>query len=253
LIRYQPWVAALEEQANKNHPLSSRFAGADLFWASPIRFTLPESGTVSGEVLFSSTPDAWMMTKNFALRPEQSALFFAEEEETRGEKSLAAALEGTFPSWFEAVDKPRRETGEWNEESWETTVVDELPDMPSQPKESRIVVVGDVDMGSPLIQYTQEQQSINLDFLLQAADWLGNDDDIVGIRNRRSGSGRLDRISNESMRLGVMGFSRILNLFILPIVIIIFGVYRLLKRKYKAGVTVAGGTAVATPKEQDHV
>jgi ABC-type uncharacterized transport system involved in gliding motility auxiliary subunit len=242
-IPYPPWVGVLQEQGNKEHPITAGFAGVDLFWASPLRFTLPESGDVTGEVLFSSTPEAWLMTKNFVLRAEQSALFFAEEEETRGEKILAVALEGKFPSWFEGVDKPRRaseeieESGEWVEDSWETPLPDELPDMPSEPRESRIVVIGDADIGSYLIQYTQSQQPINLNFLQKAADWLGNDDDIVGIRNRGGGSGRLDRISDEARRAGLMNFSQILNIILLPLGIIIFGIYRILKRKHKTVVT----------------
>jgi ABC-type uncharacterized transport system involved in gliding motility auxiliary subunit len=239
MIRYPPWVGVLENRGG-NHPLTSNFAGADLFWASPITFTLPESGDVIGEVLFSSTEEAWLMTNNFSMRPEPGNTFLAEADATRGEKILAVALTGRFPSWFEDVEKPRRDTGGWDEESWEILPSDELPDLPTEARETRLVVIGDVDMGSPLIQYTQGQQSINLDFLLLAADWLGNDDDIVGIRNRRSGTGRLDRISDEIRRAGMMGFSRILNIFIMPAAIIIFGIYRLLKRKQK------------TSKEQDH-
>jgi ABC-type uncharacterized transport system involved in gliding motility auxiliary subunit len=261
-IPYPPWVGVLEKQGNNNHPISSGFAGVDLFWASPLNFTLPESGTVRGEVLFSSTPQAWLMTRDFSLRPEQSMLFFAEEEETRGEKILAAALEGKFPSWFEDVDKPRREGGEWIDDTVETSredelpgvpsepgesrPEDELPGMPSEPRESRLVVIGDADIGGYLIQYTQTQQPINLNFLLQAVDWLGQDDDIIGIRNRTGGSGRLDRISDEAQRMGIMNFSRILNILLLPLAIIIFGVYRILKRKYKTALT-----GVAS-KEQDH-
>ncbi|MDR2551560.1 MAG: GldG family protein [Treponema sp.] len=225
LIRYAPWVGALAEQGNPAHPLTSRFGGADLFWASPLTLTLPGEG-VRGEVLFSSSSGAWLMTRDFTVRPEQSYAFTAGAEETTGEKILAAALEGRFPSWFEAVGKPRREGTPGEGE-------DELPGMLQEAGESRIIVVGDSDMGGPLIQYTQGQQSLNLDFLLQAADWLGNDDDIVGIRNRRDGSGRLDRIQDEVKRAGVMVFSRILNIFLLPLGIILFGLGRLLRRKYQ--------------------
>ena len=114
-------------------------------------------------------------------------------------------------------------------------------------KESRIIVVGDSDLGGAFsVQYYQamaplgfaQSSGLNLGFLLQAADWLGNDDDIVEIRNRRAGSGRLDRIVDEDRRLALMGFSRILNVFVVPLLIVIAGAVRLLKRKYK--------------KEQDH-
>jgi ABC-type uncharacterized transport system involved in gliding motility auxiliary subunit len=243
LIRYPPWVAVMENQANYAHPLTAGFGGVDLFWACPLYFTLPESGKVNGDVIFTSSPEAWLMKDNYSLRPEESALFSYGAEETMGEKILAASLEGIFPSWFEGVDKPKRYRGEWIEGVWEE-VEDELPPMPQDPKETRIVVVGDVDMGGPLIQYSQVQESTNINFLLQAADWLGKDDDIVGIRNRQSGTGRLDRITDEGKRAGVIGFSRILNVFIVPALIAIFGIFRIFRRTRGAPRTFAGADSL---------
>ncbi|MDR1308255.1 MAG: GldG family protein [Treponema sp.] len=236
-IRYAPWVGVLGEFRNPDHILTSRFSGVDLYWASPITLTLPESGLVTGEALFTSTPQAWLMTRDFRIRPEDNAFFTLEQEETAGEKILAAALEGRFPSWFGEKGKPVPETGEWEGDEWETAP-GELPDMPAAPRDSRIVVVGDSDIGSFLMQYTQRNQSLNLNFLLEAAGWLGNDDDIVGIRNRKNGSGRLDRITDDAKRAGIMTFSRLLNIVLLPLVIIVFGALRLYRRKHK--------------KEQDH-
>ena len=229
-LRYPPWIRILENDRYSTHPMGSGFAGVDLYWASPISFTLPESGKVKGVALLTSTPEAWLLTENFSLQVEQSAALFYKAEETRGEKILAVALEGTFPSWFKGVEKPQRQN-EWTED-------EELPPMPPEPRESRIIVVGDSDIGGPFIRFSQRQQGTNLNFLLQAADWLGKDDDIVGIRNRQGGLGWLDRVTDEGKRYGIMGFSRILNIVIVPIVIAVFAVVRLAKRNHK--------------KEQDH-
>jgi ABC-2 type transport system permease protein len=238
MIRYAPWVGVMEDRGNKTHPLTSGFGGLDLFWACPLTLTLPESGAVRGEALFTSSPEAWLMTGDFVLRPDQSAMFAYGADESRGEQILAAALEGKFPSWFAGVEKPgskKNQSAESEADSEDDSeddfdAAEELPDMPAAPKDSRIIVVGDSDIAGSLIQYTQSQQSINLNFLLQAADWLGNDDDIVGIRNRKSGTGRLDRITDDDKRSALMKFSRILNVFLVPIAIIIFGIYRLVKR-----------------------
>ena len=231
MIRYAPWVGVMEDRGNKTHPLTSRFAGVDLFWTCPLTLTLPESGEVKGQALFTSSPEAWLMTNNFTLRPDQSAMFAFGAEETKGEKILAVALEGKFPSWFAGVEKPgsKKSQSEDDQED-DFSSAEELPDMPAATRDSRIIVVGDSDIAGSLIQYTQSQQSINLNFLLQTADWLGNDDDIVGIRNRSSGTGRLDRITDDESRASLMKFSRILNVYIVPIAIIIFGIYRLVKR-----------------------
>jgi ABC-type uncharacterized transport system involved in gliding motility auxiliary subunit len=218
LARYPPWIGVREENGNGDNVLTSGFGGVDLFWASPLTLTLPESG-VTGEVLFSSSPEAWLMTKNFAVRPETSYLFNAEEEETRGSKILAVSLEGIFPGWFDGVDKPDEEGRP------------PLPDMPSGAKESRILVLGDSDFAGIITQYTQSQR--NLDFILQTADWLGNDDDIVGIRNRQSGTGRLDRITDPVKKLSAMRSARFLNVVFIPLGIVVFGVLRAVKRRPK--------------------
>ncbi|MDR2470781.1 MAG: GldG family protein [Treponema sp.] len=285
LVRYAPWIGVAENPdgetgrngeaaqngetgqnggANRGgetnrggHMLASGFGGLDFFWASPLTLNLPPSGTVAGQALFYTSPEAWLMTRDFTLQPEQYASFGAEEESTRGEKILAAALEGRFPRWF-AGEKPAPAEGagdpdraEDPDRAGDTAIGEEsgpeLPGMPGEAKESRIIVVGDSDLGGALsAQYYQamaplgfsQSSGLNLGFLLQAADWLGNDDDIVGIRNRRSGSGRLDRIADEDRRLALMSFSRTLNVFIVPLGIVLFGAVRLIKRKYK--------------KEQDH-
>ncbi|GHU98272.1 hypothetical protein FACS189483_06090 [Spirochaetia bacterium] len=217
LVRYPHFVSVLEQYGNPSHPISAGFGGVDLFWASPIDFTLPAG--VEGTVLFTSTPEAWLMTRDFVIDTEAASYAFSREElDTRGTKVLAAALSGKFPAWFAGVPKPVREgSGE------------ELPDLPREAQESRIVVIGDTDLGSGYIQYTRSQR--NLDFLIQAADWLSNDDDIIGIRNRENQTGRLDRIVEPEKRLAAIGFSRILNVVILPLLVIIAGLLIALRRK----------------------
>jgi ABC-type uncharacterized transport system involved in gliding motility auxiliary subunit len=216
IIRYPLWIGVLAQNGNSAHPVSSGFNGVDLYWASPIELN-PPSG-VEGVPLFSSTPDAWVQTRNFTANPEMSYQFQQEMDTTRGAKILGAALSGKFPSWFAGVPKPVREGSE-----------EELPDMPAEPKESRIIVIGDSDMASTLVQYTRSDQ--NFTFLLKAADWLGNDDDIIGIRSRAPLSGRLDTIADPVKRISAMRFARILNVVIIPLVVIILGILRSLQRR----------------------
>ncbi|QQO07963.1 GldG family protein [Breznakiella homolactica] len=216
LVRYPHWISVLPQNGSKDHPITAGFAGVDLFWANPISLNPPES--VDAEILFTTTPDAWRMTRDFETNPDAEYLFFREQPDTTGTEILAAALSGTMPSWFEGVPKPVREG------SSET-----LPDMPRSARESRIVVVGDSDLATTLIQYTRSNR--NLNFLLQAVDWLGNDDDIIGIRNREPQAGRLDSISDPVERGRVMLFSQILNVVIIPLGVIALGTIRFAKRK----------------------
>ncbi|MDR3138068.1 MAG: GldG family protein [Treponema sp.] len=219
LLRYPHWIGVSGENASRDHPLGAGFAGADLFWPSPIELNPPEQ--VRGEPLFFTTPGAWLMTEEFITSPENSELFDREGPDTRGTRVLAAALSGKFPSWFEGLPKPVQEDSP-----------EELPDRTGDPRESRIIVIGDTDFASLFMAYTQAER--NLDFLLQAADWLNNDDDIVGIRNRPRGTGRLDRIPDPEKRERAMAFSRILNTVIVPLGLTFGGILFLRRRGAEA-------------------
>jgi ABC-type uncharacterized transport system involved in gliding motility auxiliary subunit len=216
MARYPLWISVAPENGNQNHPITSKFSGIDLFWAQSISINLPEN--IYSDILFTSTNDAWLMTKEFVMNPESEYNMHNEESTTKGRKNFAVTLSGKFPSWFVGLAKPTREG------------YDELPDdLPEKTKDSRIIVVSDADFLSSVIQYTRSEY--NLDFFLQAADWLSNDDDIIGMRNRASAAGKLDRITDPIKKINVMLLSQALNVFIIPLAIIIIGVVRLRKRK----------------------
>jgi ABC-type uncharacterized transport system involved in gliding motility auxiliary subunit len=206
----------LEQNGNPSHPVTSGFGGVDLYWPSPVELNPPAG--VEAEPLFSTTADAWLMTRDFAANPEMGYLFEREAPATQGVKLLGAALSGKFPSWFAGMPKPVREGAS-----------EELPDMPAEAGDSRIIVVGDTDFASTLTQYTRSER--NFDFLLKAADWLSNDDDIIGIRSRLSQTGRLDKITDPDARIRSMRFARILNVVIIPLAVIILGVFRSWRRR----------------------
>jgi gliding-associated putative ABC transporter substrate-binding component GldG len=215
IVRYPFWIGVTEQGGNPQHPVSAGFAGADLFWPSPVELEPPPG--VEGTILFTSTPEAWFQTQNFQVSPDMSFLFTQEMEETKGTKILAAALAGKFPSWFADRSKPVREGSS-----------EELPDPAGETRDARIVVIGDTDMVSAM--YTQNRQP-NFTFLIQAADWLCNDDDIIGIRNRGSRAGRLDNILEPEKRAAAMSFARTLNVIIIPLAVIAAGILIALRRR----------------------
>lgn len=227
LIRYPFWVSALGEYGNRLQPITSTFGGLDLYWPSPLTLDAPSG--VEAEVLFTTTEDAWLQTENFNIQPGQSWAWVAERETTAGAKTLAAALTGTFPRYFQT--KPPADGIEAHDAA---QIGDSLPDMPETAKEARIIVVGDAEMGqSRLLEQTRSQR--NLDFLVAAADWLSNDDDIIGIRSRASGGGRLDRIIDEEKRAAAMGFSHVLGVVVMPLAVVVLGFVVAGRRKKIAG------------------
>ncbi|MCL2181269.1 MAG: ABC transporter, partial [Treponema sp.] len=162
---------------------------------------------------------AWLMREEFHTNPDVAYMMEMEAPQTRGDKILGAAMSGVFPSFFAGAPKPVREGSE-----------EELPDMPESASPARIIVMGDVDFATNLINATQARH--NLDFLLRVADWLINADDIINIRNRLPQTGRLDRITDPQRLAAAMRFSQILNVGLVPLFVIISGLFIASRRKH---------------------
>jgi ABC-type uncharacterized transport system involved in gliding motility auxiliary subunit len=219
IVRYPHWVGVLGENGSREHPVTSRFGGADLFWPSHISLNPPEG--VKAETLFTSTAEAWVQKEQFATNPDMAYLMENNGSQAPGKKILAVSLAGNFPGWFKGVPKPVREgSGE------------ELPDLPQEAAPSRIIVISDTDMVTDLLQYTRGQH--NLDFVIQSLEWLGNDEGIIGIRSRQGQIGRLDKISSPERRMQVMQSAQLVNLILIPLIIIGAGLFLAWKRKARA-------------------
>jgi gliding-associated putative ABC transporter substrate-binding component GldG len=233
IMRYPLWIGISGDSGNVRHPVSSGFTGLDVYWASPLELAPPPS--VEAVSLFTSTAQGWSMREAFYTNPEIPYMLEMEANETKGVKILGAALNGNFPSFFKGSQKPAREGSE-----------EELPDMPNYTRESRIIVIGDTDFATNMINATQARH--NLDFLLRAADWLANDDDIIGIRNRQPQTGRFDKITDPASRAAVMKIVQIVNVGLIPILVIIAGLIIASKRKAQS-VVRAQNTEIKSAKE----
>jgi ABC-2 type transport system permease protein len=218
LVRYPHWVVVLPQNSNSKHPLTARFDGLDLFWASPL--TVNSQAGVTADNLFSSTKEAWLMTKDFVTNPDMEAVFASEAAKTKGQYTLGTSLTGTFPSYFKGKNKPIKAGSK-----------DVLPDMPGEAKPGRLIVIGDSEFPTTLVQYTNSNQ--NLEFLVQAADWLSSDNDILSIRTRLPATGRLNKISDPIERAQAMLMAQLINLVLIPLLVIGYGVFRNLRRKAK--------------------
>jgi gliding-associated putative ABC transporter substrate-binding component GldG len=220
ISRYPLWIGVLAENSNPSHPVSARFNGIDLYWASPL--DLHPSENVEVTELFSSTPEAWLMRDVFYTSPEISYLFERDAAGTRGKKILGASLSGELMSFFRDAPKPVREGSD-----------EELPDMPQKTSSSRIIVIGDTDFTTSMINASGGSYQ-NLDFLLRAADWLVSDDDIISIRNRQPQAGRLDRIIDEDKKSLAILFAQVVNVGIIPLLVIITGIVLAAARRSRA-------------------
>jgi gliding-associated putative ABC transporter substrate-binding component GldG len=208
IVRYPLWIGVMQDNGNPQHPVSANFSGLDLYWSSPLE--LHPSDSVQAVPLFTSSPEAWLMRNEFYTSPEIPYLFERDAAETRGKKNLGASLAGEFPSFFKGSPKPVREGSD-----------EELPDMPRYAVQSRIIVIGDTDFATNMINATNARH--NLDFLLRAADWLVSDDDIIGIRSKQPHAGRMDKILDANRRAAAIRFTQVVNVGIIPLLVIASG------------------------------
>jgi gliding-associated putative ABC transporter substrate-binding component GldG len=223
MIRYPFWVNVMAENGNTAHPITNRFDGANLFWASPLELRAPSG--IEAVPLFSTTPDAWLQTKDFNVNPDQSWAWTTEQDATLGSKPVSAALSGKFKAYYANKDKPAREGSE-----------ETLPDLPAMTEDARIIVIGDADFASD--DYSQNDRR-NMNFLVQAADWISNENDIISIHNRAGGTPRLDKIADPVKRAAAFNFARSLNVVVIPLLVI------------AAGVAVSLGRYRKTKKEEN--
>ncbi|MCL2196358.1 MAG: GldG family protein [Treponema sp.] len=216
IVRYPLWIGVTADNGNPEHPVSSGFTGLDMYWASPIELSPPAN--VDAAAIFTTTAQGWSMRESLNTNPEVPYMLEMEAPQTRGVKILGAALSGVFPSFFRGAAKPVREGSE-----------EELPDLPENARESRIIVIGDTDFATNIINVTNARH--NLDFLLRAADWLANDDDVIGIRNRAPQTGRFDKITDSSSKAAVMKIVQIVNVGLVPLLVIAAGLLLAYRRK----------------------
>ena len=216
LIRYPFWVSVLPQYANAEHPVTGGFNGVDLFWPNSLELSPPEG--IEAIKLFGSTPDAWLQTQNYNINPDQSYSFTIEQNETKSEHLLSAAVSGKQQGYYRGKTKPTREGAD-----------EELPDLPENSSVSRIIVTGNAEFVGN--QFNQGEK--NFAFVISACDWLANDDDIIGIRSRAPQTGRLDKIIDQEKRLSAFAFARILNTVIVPLIVLVIAFVLAHNRKIK--------------------
>lgn len=215
-VRYPHWIGVREEAGNPSHPVTARFGGLDLYWASPLELCPPPG--VTAEILFTSTEGAWLQTGGFDTNPASG--FENGGAGAAGTKILGACLSGVFP--------PALEGG------------GELPGEPPAAKPSRLIVIGDADFAGQLMQATRGEGR-NLGFLLRAAEWLLGGEDLLALRDREGSPPRLDRVADPGRRDAAMAFSSAVNTVLIPLCVIIAGFFICRRKGRLKGKGGAGG------------
>ena len=215
---YHYWFRSYREDANQDNPITKRLLIANFFWASPLSLNAPEG--VTGEKLINTTPGAVKATDQLPIQPNEVAMAYSALRAEQESMPLAVAVSGRFPSFFR--DKP-------------------VPDAEGKPKEgaspvtlsddNRIIVVGDADFISPrFLAYTQYA---NLDFFINSLVWLSDNSNLLEIRTRSQQNVYMSKIQNPDDRQAVIYTIIVINIFVIPLGVILFGIVKYLMRKKK--------------------
>jgi gliding-associated putative ABC transporter substrate-binding component GldG len=225
---YAFFINILAENANQEHLVSAGSNGLHLYWASPLEIILPYESDLEAAELFTSSEESWSMTEPFSISIENPYLFERDKDETTGKKILAASVSGVFPSWF--ADKPVPEF----DDGFEANI--------GAAQKAHIIVVGETlfasdflsNTQSPPFGYTPEARYFpNIDFMLKAADWLGDDDDIMAIRSRTAYK-KLDKLEAGSAdEKSAHSFIVAVNVAVMPLLVILAGLFFILLRRAK--------------------
>ena len=222
---YPHWIQVQGSSVNREHPITARFAGFDLFWASPLDMIDPTGTRVSP--LIESSDESWIMEAPFNADPNDAASFAFSSNE-RGRYVLGATIEGQFESYFDTI--PTRE----GEESSLTTIIPSVD-------ASRVVVIGDTEFATNLLQYSQNDYNVGL--IENTIEWLSNDEDLIAIRTRATRDQRLNAIQDIQVRSRVASIATILNVAVVPLLVAVFGLMRFLSRRRRSQKRASGVVA----------
>ncbi|MFW6362844.1 MAG: GldG family protein [Spirochaeta sp.] len=197
---YPHWIQIEANTVNPDHPLTARFAGLDLYWPSPI-ILMPG---VDREVtpLIHTSQDSWILRDNFAVDPQQAIASRAAADEQDGRFLVAGEVSGRFTPLYQASEE-------------------------LQP--ARLLVFGDADFSSDLMNFTDS--SYNAGLMLNAADWLANEPELMRMRTRGRRSMRLNAIENPAVFQFHAGFARLLNMVLVPLAVLLFGLFTYFRKK----------------------
>jgi ABC-type uncharacterized transport system involved in gliding motility auxiliary subunit len=214
-VRYPHWVMTRPEFRDPKHPLTAHSEGLDLFWPSPLELEARQG--VQSSVLVKSTPKAWLQKSHFALAPEEADQYAAEASSTTGQYNLVATLSGVLPSAYAGKPIPKRQGAA------------ALPVLPTTSRPSRILVVGSSDFASDFMTITES--TFNADFIVSASDWLSSGDDLVAIKTRGNRDLRLNKVQDPDIRAAFITMAYFINLGLVPVIVIVFGVARTMRRR----------------------
>ncbi len=245
-VPYPYFVRVLPQYTNQNIPAVASVNELLIPWASPITLlvdSIPMSGKVKnsasngdkvmGTVLVKSSEKSWTVSGYFDLNPQQK---WAPPENKVSQSNLIVYLSGKFNSMY--ADKPIPLTKDTTaaDSATKSSVLSQVDKdvtrtvIRKSVRKGNLIIAGDSDFLS-----AQNATAGSIAFILNAVDWLTQDDNLIGIRTRTLDDRPLQK---DALKEGsaVPSIVRGVNIVLMPIIVILIGLALFLSRREKAGV-----------------
>ncbi len=226
-VAYPGWPHFATEQIAEEHPLLYRLPGLTLLWPSTVRITreAAENEGVRAKVLARTTDQAWAQRDNFELDPaheDERWMKVRDEAHSRGTYPVVVELTGSFRSRWAGQSPPAGA-----EQGGDEGEAPEHLDESRSP--GRILVVGDADFLQPVWVGSQRRPRFtqsNITFMMNALDWIAEDEDLIEVRAKRLEDPSLPEMEDSKRELIKWG-----NILAWPVLFLIFGGVRWSMRK----------------------
>lgn len=227
-LQFLPWLFYPLLVPGNNHPMIKNLDAVKSEFANTIDIINVKN--VSKQVILATSP----FSRSLEV-PTMLSLSMVEKEPDPNSfknkpKPVAVLLEGEFASDFRNRPVPAE--------------INEKVNIPEQSKKTKMLVIADGDVlknqvngsdGSPFPlgydRYTKQQFG-NLNFLLNAADYLTDDSNIIELRNKEIKIRLLDRAQIRDEKT----FWQVINIALPMILLVIFGIFQHYYRRRKYGV-----------------
>ncbi len=192
---------------------------------------LIEKNGLAAHRLFASSEKSWEMSGQINLNPMFISPPPADEKKSL---PLAYILEGQFPSYFAGKPIPEKKVPEKNNENnsdqkdnktgIDSPKIESEGELITKGKQAKIFIISSSDMLTDNV-LDQEGRSSNAVFVMNVLDYLNNREEIAIMRSKEQRFNPL-----RESEAGTKTFLKSFNIAGLPILVVIFGLFVLLKR-----------------------
>jgi gliding-associated putative ABC transporter substrate-binding component GldG len=205
--RYPQWPQILPKDTSTTNPVTSRFAGLSVLWASPLDKV--DRNGVKAESLAWTSDKSWVVKDNMSINPDAAMQSMAMGNLKTGKHDVAVALSGTFASAAEPAPGASA---------------------PQVSPPTRMIVVGSSQFLSDFAMKIVNSDQ-NAVFADTAVDWLAQDEGLLSIKTRAYRDKSLTLLQDPNVRSATAWSLTITNLVLVPLALIAWAVVRLLRRR----------------------